>query len=166
MLPHKFDLRFALQRIPPITATYLAAAFVFGNTVLPLAGGPIKPYELREFRAAMTAFMNGDASAPQIEPVVYPHRIRLLPESMPQAEARLQYASLPAREEEQPELELAALETMPALDGGDVTPAMQTFDEEQAICIGECGGDEEPLEALPEEELETVEPKLVALTPS
>jgi hypothetical protein len=161
------------DRFPTIAATYAAAALVFGNTVLPLTGGPIKPYEIREFTAAVSAFMNGETSTASLEPAVYPERggVQLFPANItPTGPEGYQYASARVSEEPEADIELAVLETLPPLDVAEVTPAMQTFDEEEAICIGACGDDETTLEALPEdmvvEDVGAIEPKLVSVTPS
>jgi hypothetical protein len=161
------------ERFPTITATYVAAAFVFGNTVLPLTGGAIKPYEIREFASAVSAVMNGETTTASLEPAIYPERggVQLFPENVtPTGPEGYQYASASVSEEPQAAIELASLEMLPPLDVAEITPAMQTFDEEEAICIGVCG-DEEPLEALPEEEIvvedvTAIEPKQITLTPS
>jgi hypothetical protein len=163
---------FNTEKFPSITATYVAAALVFGNTVLPLAGGPIKPYEIREFGSAFSAFMNGETSTASLEPALYPERggVQLFPSNMaPVGTEGFQYASARVSEEEIP-VEFANLDDIPVLDPAEVTPAAQTFSEE-SICIGFCGDAEEPLEALPEEEivvedLSTIEPKLITVTPS
>lgn len=56
------------------TAMCMASAAVLATMAFDIAGGLPKPYEFREFRAGVSALMNGETSTPPLEPAFYPDR--------------------------------------------------------------------------------------------
>src|SRR5262245_57746374 len=69
MFPFKFSVASFIGDVTSTKSTLMVAAVVLGAVVVPLSGGSIKPYEVREVRAA---FGIGEAAAE--EPAVYPRR--------------------------------------------------------------------------------------------
>ena len=69
-----FNLARAFSNCSATSAMTAAAAGLFVGVIAPLTGGLPKAYELREFQAGLTAYMNGETSAPSLEPAFYPNR--------------------------------------------------------------------------------------------
>ena len=123
-----------------VRAMTAVAAGLFVGMMAPLTGGPIKPYEVREFSAAVTALANGETSTPSLEPAYYPHSGRIMPDVTgangnyyyvaPRATAQRAATEI---ETAQPALQVAENEQLPPIRAatleGEVTLAMQVLDE-------------------------------------
>jgi hypothetical protein len=135
--------RTSSHRIPVRAMTALAAG-LFVGMIAPLTGGPIKPYELREFRAAVTALANGETSTPSLEPAYYPHSGQRMPD-VTGANGNYYYLAEPpaaageAETPAQPALQTETLERLPPIDAaapeGVVAAAMQVLDEPLDACL-------------------------------
>jgi hypothetical protein len=110
-------------------STSVTAAVVLACTFLPISGGAVKPYEVQEFRAGITALMNGETSTPT------PARVR-----HPDWDGEVSFASasaaMPTASAHQAEfVDEANVELAGSLFDRDVelTPVIQTFDEPEPL---------------------------------
>jgi hypothetical protein len=138
-----FDLKFSKRAfVNDLMATKsmsVAATAVFACTFLPIAGGAVKPYELREFRAGVGALMNGETSTPSLYPVVHPQWGGVRQSSAPAAHVAF--------------IRTAAFEGDTGLAGamldeqGELMPVIQTFEQPLEICMEDCAAELPELEA-------------------
>jgi hypothetical protein len=131
--PEKF-----IRKLTAPGAMTAVSAVVLAVTVLPLAGGLPKPYEVREFRAGVTALMNGETSTPSLEPAFYPHSGRGAPvvRTEARAPARVQHTSLQA--EDTADLAMLNIDGADALTDLETAEVAETFEEPVVTCDGDC----------------------------
>jgi hypothetical protein len=127
-------------------STSITAAVVLACTFLPMSGGAIKPYELRELHTRVAALMRGERSNPALD------RVRHLDWG-----DEIELASVGARAVElKPAAQVLEAEIDFAVAMGDdaagLTPVIQILDEAVELCGEGCA-----VETLQAEEAEQME---------
>jgi hypothetical protein len=148
MLEFKFSTAAFVADLVATKSTSATAAVVLAFTFLPMSGGAIKPYELREFPAGISALMNGQTATSTRERVLHPDwgfDARFLVASAEAAPARDQTNAI----DDDTQLQLAS----GLMDEAVLTPVIHTFDASEALAEAELPRLEFEAEVMEEAEL-------------